>query len=40
MIQLTQISLQRGIKVLFEHANLTINPGQKIGLVGANGAGK
>ncbi|GLQ33081.1 ATP-binding cassette domain-containing protein [Litoribrevibacter albus] len=40
MIQLTNISLQRGIKVLFEDANLTINPGQKVGLVGANGAGK
>ncbi len=40
MIQLTNISLQRGIKVLFEDASLTIHPGQKVGLVGANGAGK
>lgn len=40
MIQLSEISLQRGIKVLFEQASLTINPGQKVGLVGANGAGK
>lgn len=40
MIQLTDVALQRGTKVLFEHANLTIHPGQKVGLVGANGAGK
>ncbi|MFC3152525.1 ATP-binding cassette domain-containing protein [Litoribrevibacter euphylliae] len=40
MIQLSNIALQRGIKVLFEDTNLIINPGQKVGLVGANGAGK
>ena len=40
MIQLSNVSLQRGIKVLFENANLTINPGHKLGLVGANGTGK
>jgi ATP-binding cassette subfamily F protein 3 len=26
--------------VLFEHASLNVHPGQKVGLVGANGSGK
>lgn len=30
----------RGTKVLFENADLSINPGEKVGLIGANGAGK
>ena len=40
MIQLQNISLQRGTKFLLEAADLTIYPGQKIGLIGANGTGK
>ncbi|HWV14783.1 MAG TPA: ATP-binding cassette domain-containing protein [Cellvibrio sp.] len=40
MIQLQNISLQRGTKFLLESADLTIYPGQKIGLIGANGCGK
>jgi len=40
MIQLQNISLQRGTKFLLESADLTIYPGQKIGLIGANGSGK
>ncbi len=40
MIQLQNISLQRGSKFLLESADLTIFPGQKIGLIGANGSGK
>jgi len=40
MIQLQNISLQRGPKVLLESADLTIYPGQKIGLIGGNGTGK
>ena len=40
MIQLQNISLQRGPKFLLENADLTIYPGQKIGLIGANGSGK
>ncbi|SMF30568.1 ATP-binding cassette, subfamily F, member 3 [Alteromonadaceae bacterium Bs31] len=40
MIQLQSISLQRGHKVLLEQASLTIFPGQKWGIVGANGCGK
>ncbi|MEW9898371.1 ATP-binding cassette domain-containing protein [Chitinivorax sp. PXF-14] len=40
MITLRNLSLQRGLKPIFEQANLTIHAGQKIGVVGANGAGK
>ena len=40
MIRFQQVSLMRGTKALFESADLTLNPGEKIGLVGANGAGK
>ena len=40
MISLQQASLQRGAKVLLEGADLTIHPGQNVGLIGANGSGK
>jgi ATP-binding cassette subfamily F protein 3 len=40
MIQLQNISLQRGAKFLLEQADLTIFPGQKVGLIGPNGSGK
>jgi ATP-binding cassette subfamily F protein 3 len=40
MITALQISLQRGTKLLLEQTSLTINPGQKVGLVGKNGCGK
>jgi len=40
MIRFTNVSLMRGTKVLFDSADLTLNPGDKIGLIGANGAGK
>ncbi|HEX8885999.1 MAG TPA: ATP-binding cassette domain-containing protein [Noviherbaspirillum sp.] len=40
MIRFQQVSLMRGTKALFENADLTLNPGEKVGLVGANGAGK
>jgi len=40
MIQLSQVSLQRGNQFLLETADLTIFESQKIGLIGANGAGK
>ena len=40
MIRLQQLSLMRGTKPLFEQADLTLNPGEKIGLIGANGSGK
>jgi ATP-binding cassette subfamily F protein 3 len=40
MIRLQQVSLMRGVKPLFEQSDLTIHPGDKVGLIGANGAGK
>ncbi|EAR61185.1 ATP-binding cassette domain-containing protein [Neptuniibacter caesariensis] len=40
MIQFQQVSLQRGHNLLLEQADLTLHSGWKIGLVGANGAGK
>jgi ATP-binding cassette, subfamily F, member 3 len=40
MIQLKNIVLRRGVKVVLNQASITINPGEKVGLVGRNGAGK
>ena len=40
MIEFNQVSLQRGIKPLLEKADLRIHDGQKLALIGANGAGK
>ncbi|RJF95379.1 ATP-binding cassette domain-containing protein [Noviherbaspirillum saxi] len=40
MIRFQHVSLTRGIKPLLEDVDLTLNPGDKIGLIGANGAGK
>ncbi|WP_374420601.1 ATP-binding cassette domain-containing protein [Chromobacterium sp.] len=40
MIQLKNLNLRRGLKELLLSANLTLNPGYKTGLTGANGAGK
>jgi ATP-binding cassette subfamily F protein 3 len=40
MIRLQSLALMRGTKVLFDAADLTINPGEKVGLIGANGSGK
>ncbi|MBK6864044.1 MAG: ATP-binding cassette domain-containing protein [Ideonella sp.] len=40
MITLRNLTLRRGTKVVLQQANLTLNPGEKIGLVGRNGAGK
>lgn len=40
MIQLQQVELRRGIQCLFHGADLTVFPGQKVGIVGANGCGK
>jgi ATP-binding cassette, subfamily F, member 3 len=40
MLQFVDVSLRRGIRLLFEHASLQIHPGQKVGVTGANGAGK
>lgn len=40
MILVRDVELRRGSRVLLDGAELTINPGQKVGLVGANGCGK
>ncbi len=40
MISLKNVSLRRGTKVLLEDASITLNPGEKVGLIGRNGAGK
>ncbi len=40
MIRFQQVSLMRGIKPLLDNVDVTLNPGDKIGLIGANGAGK
>jgi ATP-binding cassette, subfamily F, member 3 len=40
MITLKNVTLRRGAKVLLDSATVTLNPGEKVGLVGRNGAGK
>lgn len=40
MINLQNVSLQRGLRILLDKVNLLINPKERIGLVGANGSGK
>ena len=40
MISLTNIELRRGVKLLLNDAELSIHPGQHIGIIGANGSGK
>jgi ATP-binding cassette subfamily F protein 3 len=40
MIRLQQVILARGTKPLFDSVDVTLNPGDKIGLIGSNGAGK
>ena len=40
MIRLQSLHLARGVKPLFDSADLTLNPGEHVGLIGANGTGK
>jgi ATP-binding cassette subfamily F protein 3 len=40
VIRLSQVTLIRGTKTLLEAADVTLNPGDKIGLIGPNGSGK
>ena len=40
MLNLNQISLRRGRKLLFESVSFQVHSGQRMGLIGANGSGK
>jgi ATP-binding cassette subfamily F protein 3 len=40
VLTLSNLTLRRGAKVVLDRANVTIQPGEKAGLVGRNGAGK
>src|SRR3546814_2585893 len=40
MIILKNVTVRRGSKVLLDKTSATLNPGEKVGLVGRNGAGK
>ena len=40
MITLRDITLRRGVKVVLQGASLVLQPGEKVGLIGRNGAGK
>jgi len=40
MLQLNQIELRRGAKLLFENASLQAHAGQRLGIIGVNGSGK
>ena len=40
MIRATGITLRRGVKVLLDNTDFIVNPGERLGIVGKNGAGK
>ena len=40
MIEIKNLTLQRGLKVLLDQAALSLAPGRRIGLIGKNGSGK
>jgi ATP-binding cassette subfamily F protein 3 len=40
MLRISDLTLRRGVRVLFEGASINVHPGQKVGLVGPNGSGK
>ncbi len=40
MIRFSNVSLRRGAKPLLEAADVSVHPGERIGLIGANGSGK
>ena len=40
MLRIAQVTLRRGARVLLQDASMNVHPGQKVGLVGANGSGK
>ena len=40
MLQIRNVLLRRGDRVLFDSINVTVHPGHRVGVVGRNGAGK
>ena len=40
MIEIKNLTLQRGLKVLLDQADLSLAPGRRVGLIGKNGSGK
>ncbi len=40
MITIRDITLRRGVKVVLQKASVVMQPGEKVGLIGRNGAGK
>jgi ATP-binding cassette subfamily F protein 3 len=40
MLQMSQIELRRGARLLFENASLQAHAGQRMGVIGVNGSGK
>jgi ATP-binding cassette subfamily F protein 3 len=40
LVRFSQVTLARGTKTLLERADLTLNDGERVGLIGANGSGK
>ncbi|WP_373740805.1 ATP-binding cassette domain-containing protein [Neisseria sp.] len=40
MLELKNLTLRRGLKVLLDQASVTVNPNQRVGLIGKNGTGK
>ncbi|HEY4068820.1 MAG TPA: ATP-binding cassette domain-containing protein [Burkholderiaceae bacterium] len=40
MLALNNVSLRRGVKLVLDNASVVLQPGEKVGLIGRNGAGK
>jgi ATP-binding cassette subfamily F protein 3 len=40
VLRIANVTLRRGVRVVLDDASMNVHPGQKVGLVGANGSGK